>query len=177
MNLKNKKGVSVMIGYILLVVFALIIGAIVFQWLRSYVPTQSFECSDGTSIFITEADLTGDVLNLSLSNNGRFGLTGYFIHVSNDSSEEIPTIELGSYLNSSASSGNPVNVSNVVYFSLSINENSFSPGSTSSHIFDLSGSGIGTVYKVSVIPARYENINDGNRFVSCGEARRIREVS
>ena len=89
---KDKKAVSVLIGYVLLVVFAVILAAIVYQWLRTYVPTEGLNCPDGTSIFISETSYCDNQLNLTLKNNGRFDVSGYFLHASNSSGEDIGTI-------------------------------------------------------------------------------------
>jgi len=36
----NKKGISVIIGYLLLVSFAIIISGMVYVWMKTYVPTE-----------------------------------------------------------------------------------------------------------------------------------------
>ena len=79
---KDKKAVSVLIGYVLLVVFAVILAAIVYQWLRTYVPTESLNCPDGASIFISDANYCENALSLTIKNNGRFDLAGYYANLS-----------------------------------------------------------------------------------------------
>ena len=51
----NKKGVSVIIGYVLLIAFAILISAGVYAWLKTYVPREPLNCPDGVSIFVKEA--------------------------------------------------------------------------------------------------------------------------
>src|SRR3989344_8392030 len=76
----SKKGLSVMIGYILLISMAITMSAIVYQWVKTYVPQDSIECKDGVSLFVQgyNYDCGADTLNLNLKNNGRFDLAGYF---------------------------------------------------------------------------------------------------
>ncbi|HTY43911.1 MAG TPA: hypothetical protein VMC80_01590, partial [Patescibacteria group bacterium] len=50
----SKKGVSEMIGYVILITIALVMGAIVFAWIKSYVPADSLTCPDGVSISVRD---------------------------------------------------------------------------------------------------------------------------
>lgn len=89
--MKNKKAVSIMIGYILLVTAAVVMGVIVYQWLKTYVPKEAIECPDDVSLFIKDYtcnNLTKE-LTLALQNNGKFSIAGYFIHVKNDSAQNL----------------------------------------------------------------------------------------
>ena len=36
----SKKGLSIMIGYVLLVTAAIVIGVVVYQWMKTYLPTE-----------------------------------------------------------------------------------------------------------------------------------------
>ncbi|MEX0921118.1 MAG: hypothetical protein WDZ62_02545 [Candidatus Pacearchaeota archaeon] len=173
----DKKGISPMIAYILLVVFAIIIGAIVFQWLETFVPAENLQCPEGTSILISEATLnsSNSELKVRLRNNGRFNIVGYFIHITNESEEELPTIDISDELDSGESSGNPINSSGAIFFRGG-QENPFSPGGQELHIFDLSGSGIGTPYLLSITPTRQQEHDGVSRLVSCGRSRRTTSV-
>jgi hypothetical protein len=165
LKVKNKKGISIMIGYVLLVVSAIVISTIVYQWVKTYVPKESIECPEGVSLFISDVNyqLNEESLELTLNNNGRFNIAGYFIHVSNKSdSKNIATIDLSKYT-SSGEGG-------VVFFG--VQKNSFGPNDNpKTHSFDLSGSGIGEIYSVSIIPIRYQEEEGKKRFVSCGNAK------
>jgi len=162
----NKKGVSVLVGYILLVVFAVIISAIVFVWLRSYVPAETLNCPEGTSVFIKESSFndSNSQLKLVLKNNGRFDIAGFFIHATNSSSQEVATFDLSNYsIDRTKIFGN-----SIVY---EIGSNSMKPGDTNTSTFDLSVSSIGRPYSVSIIPVRYQVENNRERFVSCSNAK------
>ena len=172
-QLKQKKGVSVMIGYILLVVFVIVISAIVYQWLRSYVPSDPLECSDEISLFIKGATFNSSQLNLTIKNTGKFNIAGYYIHSKNDSSQELPTIDLANYLNNSLYYGRPAtNLSNLVLF-IGLNEekeNSFEPGEQATHIFNVPAS-TGNITAIRVIPTIFQKEENRNRFLSCGNSR------
>ena len=56
---KNKKGLSVMIGYVLLVTFAIIISAIVYQQIKTYLPTEDKVCPEGVSLFCHQSSGPG----------------------------------------------------------------------------------------------------------------------
>jgi len=165
-NLSNKRAVSIMVGYVLLVTSAVIMGVIVYQWIRTYVPTEALECPDGVSIFLKEYSYDCEVeeLTITLKNNGRFNLAGYFIHATNDSSQELATIDLSGYTALGEDMGGTVLFARTT--------NSFEPGEETNppHIFDLSNSDIGKIYSVEIIPVRFQEEEGKTRFASCGNA-------
>jgi len=168
----GKKGISVMIGYVLLVVFVLIIGALVYQWLKTYVPSQGLECPDGVSLFIKEAEFDDSTsqLTITLRNNGRFNLAAYFIHATNSSDQELPIIDLSGYLNET-SSGMIVENSILFIEGMGDDPNLFAPDSERDYLFDIPSS-IGEPYIIRITPARYQEEDDERvRFVSCSNAR------
>ena len=165
----KKKGVSIMVSYVLLVVFVIIIGAIVYQWLKSYVPTSALECPDGVSLFIKNAEFDSPTRQLivTLKNNGLFNLTGYFIHATNSSDQELPIIDLSGYLNEAESPG--TKLGNSVLFFVSP-ENIFNSNSEESYFFDIP-SEIGAPILIRITPTRYQDVDERERFVSCSNAR------
>lgn len=166
---ESRKGVSVMVSYILLVVFLIIISGIVYQWLKTYVPRQALECPDGTSLFIKEAafDPVNSQLAITLRNNGRFDLAGYFVYATNSSDQELPTIDLSGYLNESEGSG--IILGNSVLF-FEGGSNLFSPDSEDTYLFDIPVS-VGEPSSIRIIPTRFQEVEGKSRFVSCGDAR------
>lgn len=171
--IKNKKGVSIMIGYVLLLVFAVVMGVITFAWLKSYVPAEALNCPEGVSIFINEAtfnDSTSE-LNLSLVNNGRFDIAGYFIHAS-VSEQDLPTIDLSSYLNEGFSGkkfGNSVIIGDAdILFGQE--GNLFEAGDREKNIFNIPPE-ITKIYSIRITPTRFQEEKGRQRFVSCGDAK------
>lgn len=167
---KGKKGISPLIGYVLLVVFAVVISSIVFQWLRTYVPAQAMECPDGVSLFLNAAIFNNETreLNLTITNNGRFSIDGYFVNIKNDSEQDLAVIGIWNYLDEGKSFP-AKNFSGSVSFNLK-EENSFQPQDQTNHIFDIP-EGYGEPYSVSIIPTRRQEHRERERLVSCGNAR------
>lgn len=170
----GKKGISVMVSYVLLVVFVLIIGALVYQWLKTYVPSQGLECPDGVSLFIKEAEFDDSTsqLTITLRNNGRFNLAAYFIHATNSSDQELPIIDLSGYLNDTDGPGR-IHGNSVLFFKAIVvnNPNLFAPGSEKSYFFDIPPE-IGEPHLIRITPARFQKEDDEReRFVSCSSAR------
>ena len=164
----GKKGISVMVSYVLLIVFVIIIGAIVYQWLKTYVPAQALECPDGVSLFIKDADFdpSDSQLIITLRNNGRFDLAGYFIHATNSSDQELPTIDLSGYLNDTLGSGR-IHGNSVLF--IGAEGNLFTPGSEKSYFFDIPSS-IGEPHLIRITPTRFQDVDERQRFVSCSDA-------
>lgn len=162
----KKKGVSIMVGYVLLVSCAIIIGIFVYQWIKTYLPTPVLECPDEVSIFIKEYtyDCTSgsEKLTITLKNNGMFSTAGYIIHATNNPNQTLATIDLSSY------TALGKDMAGVVLLS---KKNSFKPNDETENIFDLSGSGIGQIYSIENIPVRFQEEDNKMRFVSCGGSR------
>ncbi|MBU2503470.1 MAG: hypothetical protein KJ879_00225 [Nanoarchaeota archaeon] len=165
---RDKRGVSVMIGYVLLVVFALSISVGIYQWLKTFVPKDSLDCPDGVSMFLKSANFSDSTnkLTIEVVNSGRFNIAGYFIHISNVSVDEVPNIDVAPYLNKESNAGNQTGS---VFF-LGPEDNPFKPGDSETHFFDLVAE-VGTPKLVSVIPTRQQMNEDRNIFVGCGNAR------
>ncbi len=171
---KNKRGISMVIGYILLIAISIVMSIIVFQWLKTYVPKESINCPEGTSIFIKEVhyNCTKKELDITIRNNGKFGIDGYFIHVSNKSDEEIATIDISSNITEGGIiSGSSVRFSELI-------ENALSPGDTGNTITShFNVAGYGTLYKVEIIPTRIQEEDNKKRVVSCSNAKTEQDLA
>lgn len=164
---RSKKAVSIMIGYVLLITFAIILGAAVYTWMRSYVPREAIECPDGVSVFIKDIKCESDGagrydLILNLTNNGRFSIDAYYLRVSTRQEVEIGTTSLTEKVSGDVQVGS----GGILLF----------PG-------DLQpGTDAGTVvfktdkaYLAEITPIRYEVIEGKNRMAICGEAK-VKEI-
>ena len=77
-----KKGVSIIVAYVLLIVIAISLSALVYNWLRFQVtPGGDEECPEGVDLIIKEIICSGDDLNITLQNKGLFTLDGFIIRV------------------------------------------------------------------------------------------------
>lgn len=166
----DKKGVSIMIGYVLLITAAIVMGVIVYQWLRTYVPIEAPACSEEISVFMKRysCDPATDELTITIKNNGKFNLAGYFIHVSTDPTQEIATIDLSEYVTTGG-----ISAGGSIIF-LAGSANSLQPNKEFVSVFDLSATNLGQIYLIEIIPVRFQEIRNKLTFVSCGNAK-IRE--
>ncbi len=162
---KNRKGLSEVIGYILLISISIIMSVVVFQWLRTYVPKDSPKCAEGTSLFIKEIlyDCTNSKLNVSVRNNGKFSINGYFIHVSNKANETLATIDISSNI----TFGGNISGNSVVFSQLA--ENSLAPAGIKTCSFNVAN--LGTLYRLEIIPIRIQEVDGRKRVVSCGDSK------
>ena len=174
----SKKGVSPVIGYILLITFVIIISIIVYQWVKTYVPREALECPDGVSIFIKEkeVDCEGNgpynYLNLTLKNNGRFNISGYFIRYSEDPGM-LATKSLWELIGGGIGKAEGwISFDDVV----ENKDNSFGPGEEEQDNFTFGEDGLSDkISFIEIIPVRYEEIDNRLRLSSCGDAK-ITEV-
>lgn len=157
----KKKGVSELIGYILLISFVLITSVLVYTWMKTYVPRPIPQCPEGVSIFIKEIECNNSLMKITLRNNGRFDIAGYFIRATNSTNQTIATIDLSNYV------AGEIKADNSILFAYG-NENSFSPGDDEKiNSFNLGQN----ILSVEITPVRFQVEENKNRFVSCGNAK------
>jgi flagellin-like protein len=79
----NKKGLSEIVAYVILIVIAISISGIVYTWLQAYVPSDSPTCPAEVSIVITGYDCFGiyskSKLLIDFQNKGPFDIDGIYI--------------------------------------------------------------------------------------------------
>lgn len=95
----DKKGVSEIVSYVILIAITISIAVGIFAWLRTLSNVNPpADCKEGTSMIISdylcESGATGK-MTLSLRNNGRFNIDGFVLKVGNNS-DNAPTINLKS---------------------------------------------------------------------------------
>jgi len=167
----KKRGLSVVIGYILLIAISIVMSIVVYQWLKTYVPKDTTKCSEGTSIFIRDLSYTctsgKEALNITVKNNGKFSVNGYFIHVSNVSNLDVlATIDLSSkVLVGGKISGNSIVFNELI-------ENYLTPDEPMNiRMTSFNATGYGRLYKVEIVPIRLQEEGNKKRIVSCGDAK------
>ncbi len=82
----NKKGLSTIIAYVLLITITLSLSVLVFNWLKLYTnPDETPECPDGVSISLSNYNCNESINNISftIKNTGRFNITDLNIKVHN----------------------------------------------------------------------------------------------
>jgi hypothetical protein len=173
-KIDNKRGISEILGYILLITFAVFMSFIVYQGLRTYVPVGAIDCPEGVSIFVSSSNCTLSEekynLTINIKNNGRHNIAGYYIHASNSPTQEVATIDLVPYLYTLGTIA--TNISNLVVFKNDVNE--LSTIINSVNVSDpayASYRGIPTkIYSLDIIPVRFQKEENRLRQVSCVKA-------
>jgi len=85
---KRKKGISLMVSYVLLVIIALGLAAGIYAWMRLYAPTEEeAKCDPNAALAIKNYDCYATLgkISLELENKGLFKLDGFFVRASNQS--------------------------------------------------------------------------------------------
>jgi len=95
---KNKKAISLMVSYVLLIIIALGLAAVIYPRIRNIVPENSEECDTNTALSIRSYSCAitqdqDDVLFLEIENKGFFSVDGFFIRAA-DTDEGILNISL-----------------------------------------------------------------------------------
>jgi hypothetical protein len=165
---KSKKGVSIVIGYVLLVTFAIIIGIIIYQWMKTYVPQEELNCPDDASIFIKDYayDCDSNNLTLFLKNTGKFNLGGYFIYVTNSPDVELATIEISE---NNTDPNSKLTPSGIKFGLIGSTENSLNPDEIEIDEYNLTG--IGRIYSVEILPIRWQKQRNKEVLVSCKDVK------
>lgn len=161
---KNRKAVSPMIGYILLVTFVIVLGVLVFNWMKTYVPQDELNCPDGTSLFVKDYSCSNSSLNITIKNNGKFSVGGYFLYAATSPDQELATSDLSFYLNENFSVLSPSGIKFTGEF------NSLIPNSEETDEFDLTEF-TDTIYSIEIVPIRWQKEGRINRVVSCQDSR------
>lgn len=157
-----------MIGYILLITSAVVMGALVYQWLKTYVPQDQIICSDGVSMQVQESLCTEDAtkqnvyyLNLVLKNNGRFSTGGYFLKATNETFPELAVIDLSKDFKL----GQSIVIDNAMvqkYY-----DNGIYPGREITDNFNFTGE----ITSLEIVPIQFKEFDRKKRLVSCSNAR------
>jgi len=82
-KITNKKGISILISYVLLITLAIALAGTTYYFLRTYAEKPFLEqaCPDGISIIILNYSYNSTHINMTLKNQGRFNVTGVIINV------------------------------------------------------------------------------------------------
>ncbi len=95
--MKNKKALSEIVGYVLLIAIALALAVGVFAWLKVFTQESTLQkCPDGVSLIIEDYSYfcSAGEINLTLENKGLFSLDGFYAR-GTDNAETQPTKLIG----------------------------------------------------------------------------------
>jgi hypothetical protein len=97
----NKKAVSEMISYVILIAIVLSLSIGIYAWLKAASnATPAIDCKEDTSVVVTSYQCLGDI-RLSIKNNGYFNVDGIILAVGNNSQRAPDSYLLSSYLTNS----------------------------------------------------------------------------
>jgi hypothetical protein len=77
--MKNKKGVSVLIAYVLLIMIAVSLSFGVYFSLKRWIPEDRPECPAGVSLVIKSVECVNSEMTIIFENKGRFDIDGAYI--------------------------------------------------------------------------------------------------
>lgn len=75
----DKRGVSPIIGYVLLIVLALSLAGGVYSYLVRYAPSTAQVCPEDVQLAIREVKCAGGAVNITLVNRGLFTVDGAYV--------------------------------------------------------------------------------------------------
>lgn len=172
----DKKAVSIMIGYVLLVTIAIIMGGLVYGWLKGYVAKPLIECPEETSLAIKKVSClnngNGLDLNLTLTNNGLFNIGGYFVKVTNSSDQELATIDISEDLREDLGGGKKAG--GMISFTGGGFDNNFETGQSITNIFNITSTK--QINSIEIIPIRFQEENNRKKLVTCSSSKIREEV-
>lgn len=157
----QRKGVSLMVGYVLLITLAIVMGIVAYNWMKTYLPRDAVECPDGVSVFIKDYSCSSDQLSLTLKNNGRFDIEGYLIRVGN-TMEAVATRDLTQGLKN-LDSGEVIANGVIVYLG---GENSLKAGNEKTSIFS-NLVNINGINLIEITPVRLEKGENREKIIIC----------
>lgn len=82
---KSKKGISAIIGYVILVSITISLSILVYNWLSDYVQEDTTpKCPEGITLSIEDYTCSSDEVSLKIKNRGRFSVDGYTLKINDD---------------------------------------------------------------------------------------------
>lgn len=79
--LQDKKGVSIMVAYVLLIVLAIGLAGGVYSYLNFYVPKDQPQCPSDVSLIVQDVECTNGQITISLLNKGLFSIDGAYLKI------------------------------------------------------------------------------------------------
>jgi len=143
MKLIRKKGLSEIIGYVLLIVIAISLSLLVYAWMKGLLWKKTKACPDEVSLIIVDysCNAAGRNVTIILRNNGLFDVDGFIVRISNEEGR-LPVKLL--------KEGNPLNGSNLGEFSF---DKKLSPNAEFTNTFFYSE--YAKIVEIEIVPFKY----------------------
>ena len=175
---KDKRGDSILIGYILLIVLAVTIVATIYPTLKKLIPKDEIKCPEGVSVTVESYSCesppeSGNDFSITIKNSGRFSIAGVYIRGAG-AEEEIATYNL--FESKTGLGGQPLE-----YWPENAIDNSVASESLITDFpnpLDYTGLPSKTTLKmIEILPFRIENQDGKNRFILCTDARIKQDIT
>lgn len=88
----NRKGVSIVVGYVIFIVIAIALSGLVYNYVYLSIPKERAMCEQDVSLSIQKLSCDSDTINLELKNTGFFKIDAAYIRLI-DSSGKIVSLE------------------------------------------------------------------------------------
>ncbi|MEM4259218.1 MAG: archaellin/type IV pilin N-terminal domain-containing protein [Candidatus Pacearchaeota archaeon] len=97
---KNKKALSEVVGYAILIVIALSLSVMVYAFLKIYIPKEKLECNEDIVLILGDVSCSfqSRQLNITLMNRGLFKADAAYIRFGNESQKIKPQINKNNFL-------------------------------------------------------------------------------
>lgn len=76
---KNKKAISEIVGYTILIVIAVSLSILVYSFLRLYIPKEKVTCEEDIRLIIQDYTCENGMLNLTITNKGLFKAGAFYL--------------------------------------------------------------------------------------------------
>ena len=81
----NKKALSEIVGYTILIVIAISLSALVYSFLRLYIPKETATCEEDIKLTLQDYSCSANVLNITITNKGLFKADAVYVRFENSS--------------------------------------------------------------------------------------------
>src|SRR3989338_10255613 len=176
----GKRGVSEIVSYVLLIVIAISISALVYVWLKAYVPQEKNTCPDEVSLIIKDhcfKSVGGNsYINITLENKGTYTVDAVNIKIAKEletpTKKVIPTYLLGGGKNPPPYETLNPDLKGTTYLGI----NGLSPGREKSLLLDYTE--YGTITKVQITPIVFQakSREKATEFIFCNKAIIVEDV-
>jgi len=78
---RDKRGLSAMVGYVLLVVIGITLAVLVYGFLKIYVPNEGPVCPENVALSVEQVSCGNGVVKVKLMNRGLFNMDGAYIRI------------------------------------------------------------------------------------------------
>lgn len=97
---KNKKALSEIVGYTILIVIAISLSVMVYSFLKLYIPKEKVTCEEDVRLILQDydCDVSNGILNVTIANKGLFKAGAFYLRFGLESQKIKTQINLNEFL-------------------------------------------------------------------------------